>query len=236
VRRALALDAVAALLCAAPAAAHQGNPNYRSVVDSVTPAVKGLTLRVLNCDDRFELTKRTGATVTVEGYSGEPYARVLADGTVEVNRRSPAYYLNDDRFAEVKVPASADARAAPEWTVVDRTGRLEWRDHRMHYMSRSLPPAVRDRSKRTKVFDYAIPLRVGSRAGSIRGSVFWRPDDGGGAQGSAGTSAAAPPAPARGSGSSDGGDASKGLGVTALIVGAPGLVRGLRRSASAVAG
>jgi hypothetical protein len=180
-RRALALGAAAALLAAPAAAAHQGNPNYRSVVDSVTPAVKGLTLRVLNYDDRLELTNHSGTTVTVEGYSGEPYARVLADGTVEVNERSPSYYLNDDRFAEVKVPARADARARPQWSVVDRTARLEWHDHRMHYMSRGLPPQVKDKSKHTKVFDYAIPLRVGDRRASIRGTLFWQPDDGGGA-------------------------------------------------------
>jgi MYXO-CTERM domain-containing protein len=180
-RRALALGAAVALLSAPPALAHQGNPNYRSVVDAVTPAVKGLTLHVLNYDDRFELTNHSGRTVTVQGYDGEPYARVLADGTVEVNKRSPAYYLNDDRYADVKVPASADPRAPPQWSVVDRTARLEWHDHRMHWMSASLPPQVKDRSRRTKVFDYAIPLRVDARRASIRGTLFWQPDEGGGA-------------------------------------------------------
>jgi MYXO-CTERM domain-containing protein len=180
-RRALVLGAAVALLSAPPAAAHQGNPNFRSVVDSITPAVKGVTLHVLNYDDRFELTNHSGRTVTVQGYDGEPYARVLADGTVEVNKRSPAYYLNDDRYADVKVPASADPKAPPQWSVVDLTARLQWHDHRMHWMSRSLPPQVKDRSRRTKVFDYAIPLRVDAQRASIRGTLFWQPDDGGGA-------------------------------------------------------
>jgi hypothetical protein len=180
-RRALAFGAVAALLAAPAAAAHQGNPNYRSAVDAITPAVTGLTVRVLDYDDRLELTNHSGRTVTVQGYDGEPYARVLADGTVEVNKRSPAYYLNDDRYADVKVPASADPKAPPQWAVVDRTARLEWHDHRMHWMSRSLPPQVKDKSKRTKVIDYAIPLRVGDRSASIRGTLFWQPDEGGGA-------------------------------------------------------
>jgi hypothetical protein len=113
--------------------------------------------------------------VTVQGYNGEPYARVLADGTVELNKRSPAYYLNDDRYADVKVPASADAKAAPQWTIVDRTGDLQWHDHRMHWMSKSLPPQVKDKSRRTKVFDYAIPLRVGDRPGKIEGTLVWQP-------------------------------------------------------------
>jgi MYXO-CTERM domain-containing protein len=180
-RRALVLGAAVTLLSAPAAAAHQGNPNFRSVLDSVTPAVKGLTLHVLNYDDRFELTNHSGRTVTVQGYNGEPYARVLADGTVEINKRSPAYYLNDDRFADVKVPASADPKAPPQWSVVDRTARLQWHDHRMHWMSRSLPPQVKDKSRRTKVFDYAIPLRVDAQRASIRGTLFWQPDEGGGA-------------------------------------------------------
>jgi hypothetical protein len=179
-RRALALAVAVALLAASPASAHQGNPNYRSVVDSITPAVKGVTLHVLNYDDRFELTNHSGRTVTVQGYDREPYARVLADGTVEVNKRSPAY-LNDDRFADVKVPASADPKAPPQWSVVDKTGSLQWHDHRMHWMSKSLPPQVKDKSKRTKVFDYAIPLRIGGQSGSIRGTLLWQPDSGGGA-------------------------------------------------------
>lgn len=179
-RRALALGAVAALLLATPAAAHQGNPSFRSILDAVTPSVRGLDLHVLNYDDRFELTNHSGRTITVLGYDGEPYARVLADGTVEVNKRSPAYYLNDDRFADVKVPASADEKARPQWSVVDRTGRFEWHDHRMHWMSRSLPPQVKDRSARTKIFDYAIPLLVGDQRGAIRGTLVWQPEGGGG--------------------------------------------------------
>ena len=180
-RRALALGVAVALLAASPAAAHQGNPNFRSVVDAVTPTVKGLTLRVLNYDDRFELTNHSGRTVTVQGYDGEPYARVLGDGTVEVNKRSPAYYLNDDRYADVKVPASADPKAPPQWSVVDKTASLQWHDHRMHWMSKSMPPQVKDRSERTKVFDYAIPLRVGAQPGAIRGTLFWQPPSAGGA-------------------------------------------------------
>jgi hypothetical protein len=43
----------------------------------------------------------------------------------------------------------------------------------MHYMAKDTPPQVKDESKRTKVFDYEIPLRVDGRRGSIDGTLFW---------------------------------------------------------------
>jgi MYXO-CTERM domain-containing protein len=179
-RRMLALVAALALVGAPAAAAHQGNPNYRSIVNGLTPSVRGLDVKVLNYDDRFELTNNTGKTVTIQGYNGEPYARLLSNGTVEVNKRSPAFFLNDDRYADVKVPASANPKAPAQWSVVDRTGRFQWHDHRMHWMGRGTPPAVKDKSKRTKVFDYSVPIAVGSDPGAIRGTLVWQPESGGG--------------------------------------------------------
>ena len=171
-----ALPAAVWVLSAAivPAAgAHQGNPNFRSVIRAVSPSVSGLQVRVLGFDQDFELENRTGRTVVVYGYKGEPYLRLLADGTVQTNQRSPAVYLNEDRYATASVPASADPAAAPVWRTVDRTGRYVWHDHRMHWMSRSVPPQVHDRAKRTKVFDYSVPLAVGGARGRIAGTLFW---------------------------------------------------------------
>jgi LPXTG-motif cell wall-anchored protein len=145
----------------------------------VEPAAEGLDVQVLNFDDRLELRNRSDRTVTVLGYREEPYARLLPDGTVQVNRRSPSTYLNEDRFAEVELPASADAKAAPEWETLDRSGRFDWHDHRMHWMGKDLPPQVKDEGKRTKVFDWVVPIAVAGRAGEVRGDLFWVPDAGG---------------------------------------------------------
>jgi hypothetical protein len=180
--RAARLTAVAAL-CALTAAitspsafAHAGNPSYESLVRGVTPQIPGFSVEVLNGDDRLEVQNSGPRTVTIDGYNGEPYLRLRPDGPVEANLRSPAYYLNQDRFYGAKVPASADPKAAPQWKVVERTGRYEFHDHRMHYMAKNVPQQVTDRSKRTKIFDWRVPLRAGGATGAITGQLFWRGD------------------------------------------------------------
>jgi hypothetical protein len=180
-RPALAV-ALAALLAAAPAAsAHQGNPNYLSQVDAITPQTQGVIVDVLNRDDRLLLHNTSGKDILIEGYKDEPYARVLGDGTVEVNTDSEAYYLNDDRFGRADVPASADSKGAPRWKLIDRTGRFEWHDHRAHWMGQQRPPQVHDESVRTKVFDWSVPIQVAGAKGAIRGTLFWTPLPGGSA-------------------------------------------------------
>jgi len=151
------------------------NYDYRSYVTGVTPSVPGVSLQVLEFADRLILTNHSGETVTVLGYGREPYGRVLADGTVQLNTRSPAYYLNQNFYGDVNVPASASATATPHWTVVDRTGRLEWHDHRIHWMSPALPPQVKDKAKRTKIFNWQVPIEVGAQKATVNGELFWTP-------------------------------------------------------------
>ena len=115
--------------------------HYRSNITAVEPKVSGVSLQVLEFADRLLLTNRSGQTVTVCGYQGEPYARVLANGTVELNTRSPAYYLNQNFYGDVTVPSSASPSATPRWTVVDRTGQLEWHDHRFDSASAQSHPS-----------------------------------------------------------------------------------------------
>ena len=179
-RAVVAGAALLALLAVTPASAHQGNPNYRSVIDGVVPVVHGVKIQVLNFDDRLQLDNRTGKEITVRGYQNEPYLRLLADGTVEVNHNSPAFYLNNDRTSTGKVPPNAKAGAAPDWQVVDRTGSYQWHDHRIHWMSSIPPQQVKDKSKRTKVFDWKVPVQVGTQKASIDGTLFWQPKPGGG--------------------------------------------------------
>lgn len=152
------------------------NYNYRSNITSVTPRVRGLGVQVLEFADRLLLTNHTGQTVTIYGYQGEPFARVLANGTAEQNSRSPATYLDTSFYGNVTVPPSASPSAPPKWEVVDRTGQFEWHDHRIHWMSPLTPPVVKDRSKLTLIFSWQVPIEVGGSKGVISGQLFWTPE------------------------------------------------------------
>jgi len=98
---------------------------------------------------------------------------VLPDGTVQVNQRSPAAYLNEDRYATTKVPAIADPEAAPRWQTIDSSGTFVFHDHRMHYMATGTPPQVKDEGEKTKVFDYSIPIQIDGEEGAIDGTLWW---------------------------------------------------------------
>ena len=181
--RRLALSGVLILTALAPAgaSAHGGNPDYRSEFDAVRPAVSGLQVQILNYDDRLQLVNRTGKTVLLKGYEGEQYARLRADGTVEVNKKSPSYFLNEERYGGTPVPKSVGPKATPQWDVVSRTGRFETHDHRIHWMSKEArPPQVIDEDKRTKVFDWRVPIEVGPQRAALTGTLFWSPSSGGG--------------------------------------------------------
>ncbi len=172
--RAIALAAAALLaLAVTPAAAHEGNAKYSSVVQRITPATSGVQAQVLDYDDRLELTNRSGKTVVIYGYDGEPYARVLADGTVQINTRSPGVKLNEDEGQELSVHSIPLPPGGPSWKTQDRTGRIEWHDHRIHYRAGNVAPQVHDQSKRTKVFDWSVPLRIGAQMGAIGGTLTW---------------------------------------------------------------
>ena len=162
---AVALCALAAGITATSAVAHAGSPDYESLVRGVSPQIPGFKVEVLNGDDRLAVENSGTRTVTIYGYNRrpqDPYIRMSPGGKVEVNLRSPAYYLNQDRFSGAKVPASADPKAPPSWKVVERNGRYEFHDHRMHWMSKTVPPQVKDKAATSKLTLKATVLSVGT--------------------------------------------------------------------------
>src|SRR5687768_11108826 len=117
-RRPAHLAAIATTLAlAAPAVAHEGNPDYESLVTGVS-GLRGLEVQVVNGDDSLLLINEGSEPVVVEGYDREPYARLHPDGRIEVNRRSSATYLNEERFGGVDIPEQVDPKAEPQWKQV----------------------------------------------------------------------------------------------------------------------
>jgi hypothetical protein len=171
---------LATLAVAGPAAAHVGGEVAGSDFDgrvlAVTPAVPGLSVRVLQFGDSLELINDSASEVVVPGYQGEPYLRIGADG-VWRNARSPATYINLDRYARVSLPKTADERAAPDWVQVSTEARYVWHDHRTHWMSEGLlPPRVAaDPGRSHTVSRWTIPLTAGDTPVEVTGVLTWSP-------------------------------------------------------------
>ncbi len=137
----------------------------------------GLSIEVLEFADRLLLRNRTGKTVTIYGYEGEPYARVLANGTAEQNVRCAGDVSEHELLRRRRSSRrSRPPPRTPKWEVVDRTGEFEWHDHRIHWMSPVAPAQVKDKSRRTLIFDWQVPIAVGASKGAIDGQLFWTPE------------------------------------------------------------
>lgn len=213
-RRTAAPAALLALaLAAAPAAAHLGDPDYRSLVREIVPPADGLTAQVLDHDDALLVVNRSDLDVTIYDGAGRPYARLLGDGTVQVNTRSELAREDDDEAEEDEAGASvgsappavgdgallahageehapgahegegagATGRAGgPQWVTLDRAGRFQWHDPRINNREPGLPPQVSDRTERTKVKDWRVPIAVGGERGAILGTLWWVGEPGAG--------------------------------------------------------
>ncbi len=169
--------ALCVLVVCSAAAAHGGGGalGFRSTVTRVEPTLPGVSVTVLDSDDRLRLRNDSGKSVIVLGYEGEPYL-AFRSGRVERNVRSPATYLNDDRFGKVAVPARADADARPEWEQVSAQDTFEWHDHRIHWMSTTLPPRIESaKDEPHHVFDWTVLGTVEGEPLSIVGSLDYEP-------------------------------------------------------------
>jgi hypothetical protein len=175
-RLALAV-AVAALIVCPAAFSHGGGAalGYRSTVVEVTPSVSGLEVHVVDGDDQLELTNTGGREIVINGYEGEPYLKFTQEGIFE-NQRSPAAHLNDERYGDVEVPASADPKASPDWKAVAAGVSYAWHDHRVHWMSPVLPRKVEAaKDVEHHIFDWEVPGTVDGTKLAIAGSLDYAP-------------------------------------------------------------
>lgn len=177
-RRLGLVGAVAALVVlASPPAARADSAapgNYRSEVTGLEPASDAVMVEVVGGDAFLEVTAAPGTEVEIPGYEGEPYVRIAAGGAVEVNRNSPSYWVNEDRYAQTEIPPSASTDAIPDWEVVGSGGSYGWHDHRIHWMSPEPPPVV-DRASRSPVLEWVVPIAVDGQTVSVAGTLEWLP-------------------------------------------------------------
>ncbi len=174
------LGVLATLAVAGPASAHvgggQAGSDFDGRVRSVTPALPGITARVLQFGDELEVVNDTATDLEVPGYSGEPYLRIGPDG-VWRNARSPATYLNLDRYAAAGLPPTVDVAAEPDWQQVSTEPQYLWHDHRTHWMSQGvLPPVVAaDPTTPHTVIEWSVPMVHGGEPVVVAGELTWRP-------------------------------------------------------------
>jgi uncharacterized protein YcnI len=167
----------ALLVTVEPALADPARPtNYRSEVTTLSPATPAVDARVVGGDAFLEITVDEGSEVVIFGYGGEPYVRIDPTGLVWVNTRSPAHYLNDDRYAQSAIPSEASVDAEPQWEETAAGGRYAWHDHRIHWMSPQPPPGV-DQAFGSEIMTWAVPIEVDGSEVNIMGQLRWVPSE-----------------------------------------------------------
>jgi hypothetical protein len=176
-RRLAIVTAMAAsliLVQAPPALADPAVPsNYRSRVTDLDPSPNGLAIDVMGGDAFLVVAVAPGHRLEVPGYFGEPYLLIDQTGTVWRNELSPARWINTDRYGTT-IPLNADASAEPDWREVASGGTYAWHDHRTHWMSKDLPPAVTgDRAE--VVFPWEFPVRFDGEEVIVGGELVWFP-------------------------------------------------------------
>ena len=177
--RALALAVLGVVLLAPGASAHPRAEGFargfQSKVLSVQPRVAGLAITVVDGDDRLRVENESRTELVVLGYDGEPYLRIGPDGVFR-NERSPAAYLNRDRFARSAVPLEAAPGAKPRWKRVNSRPAWQWHDHRIQWMGSGPPAAVRDAPRASHaIFDWRVPARLGGRPLAVTGRLDYLP-------------------------------------------------------------
>jgi hypothetical protein len=163
------------MLPAGEGQAHRASHQFESVLEGISPEAlaAGIETEMLDSDSQVRLENESGEVVVVDGYEGEPYARLDPDGAVFLNTRSPAYYLNRDRYARTPVDPSTDPAARPKWIQTADGGELVFYDRRSHYISRGAPPGLADPDNRELIRRFTIPLRIDGRSAALDGSLYW---------------------------------------------------------------
>lgn len=150
----LLLTGVTAPVALADAA---GPTDYNTEIVSIEPAASAIRVEMIGGDSFLSLEQLEPVEIIILGYQAEPYLRFAPDGTVYENRRSPAVWLNQERYGNEEAPAFADASARPEWFEVATNGRYAWHDHRSHWMNPEQPPGAEPGDQ---ILEATVPIDI----------------------------------------------------------------------------
>ena len=151
-----------------PAAAHQIAPYVFTVLDSVTPPLDGVTVKVrAGVADQLLVVNATDSPVEVLDDAGRPFLRIGPE-RIEGDESSPAWHTSDTPLGVAAVPAPGP----PRWGYVARGGTWGWFDHRLHPAPLTAPPEAR---AATTLVEWRVPLRHRGTTHVVAGRVEHRP-------------------------------------------------------------
>lgn len=116
-----------------PAAAHEEVPGVAAVLDSVEPALPGVSVRVVtSASDQLVVAVRDeGPDVEVLGATGRPYARVSARG-VDADLGDPAWYAAGQPYGAGVAPSGVTEASPERFVRVSTSPSWGFFDHRLH--------------------------------------------------------------------------------------------------------
>src|ERR1700760_3119439 len=135
-----ALIVIVAALGAPSAAGAHGpvDPPASSYLARVRQVPAGVTVKVIDGDQRLWMRVDPRRTVVVLDYQGAPYLRFSRAG-VEANEASAMYYLN--QVPPQTPPLHTGPGVRPRWSRVSAGHSYSWHDGRLHALATTaLPP------------------------------------------------------------------------------------------------
>jgi hypothetical protein len=159
---------VAALAAPSPAAAHGPvDPAASSYLAKVTRLPPGVTVKVVDGDQRLWMRVDPIRTVEVLDYQGAPYLRFSRTG-VEVNEASAMYYLN--QVPAQTPPLRTGPRVTPRWSHVSAGHAYGWHDGRLHALATTALPRGA-----AYLGSWRVALRADGVPSAIAGGLYYAP-------------------------------------------------------------